>query len=177
MGLGDELYHHGIEGQRWGKRNGPPYPLNSSARSFAERKASKKAAKDAKKQQYWKNLLADAFVTLKSDIKKDSNNKLSTTIQFEGSKNTTTATDNRKFTNPSNFVSSLHDFGKNTDYIKGEILLMADDLDVIEEDLIHCKRVSFEDNSVCNIEYYTPKKTITVETTPYTFDWNVKDRR
>lgn len=22
-----ELYHHGIEGQRWGVRNGPPYPL------------------------------------------------------------------------------------------------------------------------------------------------------
>ena len=46
-----ELYHHGIEGQRWGKRNGPPYPLNSSARSFAERKASKKAAKKAAKQE------------------------------------------------------------------------------------------------------------------------------
>lgn len=24
----DELYHHGIKGQRWGVRNGPPYPLN-----------------------------------------------------------------------------------------------------------------------------------------------------
>jgi len=24
----DELYHHGIFGQKWGKRNGPPYPLN-----------------------------------------------------------------------------------------------------------------------------------------------------
>lgn len=23
-----KLYHHGITGQRWGKRNGPPYPLN-----------------------------------------------------------------------------------------------------------------------------------------------------
>lgn len=21
------LYHHGIKGQKWGKRNGPPYPL------------------------------------------------------------------------------------------------------------------------------------------------------
>lgn len=24
----DELYHHGIKGQKWGTRNGPPYPLN-----------------------------------------------------------------------------------------------------------------------------------------------------
>lgn len=24
----NELYHHGIEGQEWGKRNGPPYPLD-----------------------------------------------------------------------------------------------------------------------------------------------------
>ena len=24
----DELYHHGIKGQKWGVRNGPPYPLD-----------------------------------------------------------------------------------------------------------------------------------------------------
>ena len=27
----NELYHHGIEGQKWGVRNGPPYPLDKSA--------------------------------------------------------------------------------------------------------------------------------------------------
>lgn len=35
----EALYHHGIKGQRWGVRNGPPYPLSSSNRSVAERKA------------------------------------------------------------------------------------------------------------------------------------------
>ena len=25
-----ELYHHGIQGQKWGVKNGPPYPLEKS---------------------------------------------------------------------------------------------------------------------------------------------------
>ncbi len=35
----DELYHHGIRGQKWGERNGPPYPLGSGDHSAAEEKA------------------------------------------------------------------------------------------------------------------------------------------
>lgn len=35
----DFLAHHGILGQKWGHRNGPPYPLNSGAHSAAEKKA------------------------------------------------------------------------------------------------------------------------------------------
>lgn len=33
------LVHHGILGQKWGKRNGPPYPLGASDHSASERKA------------------------------------------------------------------------------------------------------------------------------------------
>ena len=30
------LSHHGIKGQKWGQKNGPPYPLKSSDHSEAE---------------------------------------------------------------------------------------------------------------------------------------------
>lgn len=36
----DYLSHHGILKQKWGHRNGPPYPLSKSAYSAAEKKAN-----------------------------------------------------------------------------------------------------------------------------------------
>lgn len=35
----NELSHHGIRGQKWGERNGPPYPLDDKAHSKSEKKA------------------------------------------------------------------------------------------------------------------------------------------
>ena len=54
------LMHHGILGQKWGHKNGPPYPLGSSDHSASEKKAGwreslhkkheqKKLAKEIKK--------------------------------------------------------------------------------------------------------------------------------
>lgn len=55
----NEIYHHGILGQKWGKKNGPPYPLDPSDRSAAE----KKAARREKVKQGFKNTAAVATAT------------------------------------------------------------------------------------------------------------------
>ena len=33
--MSDYLSHHGVDGQKWGVRNGPPYPLDAEARKQA----------------------------------------------------------------------------------------------------------------------------------------------
>lgn len=46
---GQYLVHHGIQGQKWGDRNGPPYPLDYSAYSKEEKKLNKYKEKHEKK--------------------------------------------------------------------------------------------------------------------------------
>lgn len=43
----DSLEHHGIDGQKWGVRNGPPYPLAAGDHSAAEKRAMRKSSKQS----------------------------------------------------------------------------------------------------------------------------------
>lgn len=58
LGYENELAHHGILGMRWGRKNGPPYPLGAGDHSASEKKAgwfkslkAKRAAKKLKKKR------------------------------------------------------------------------------------------------------------------------------
>lgn len=69
-----ELYHHGILGQKHGRRNGPPYPLQSSQFSSAQRKAGAKESKWAdgtpKGYKPKKKSVGESTNTLKKDYYK-----------------------------------------------------------------------------------------------------------
>lgn len=45
----DYMAHHGILGQKWGKRNGPPYPLDAKSHSASEKKAGWRKSLDKSK--------------------------------------------------------------------------------------------------------------------------------
>lgn len=56
------LQHYGIPGQKWGKRNGPPYPLSEGNRSLSEKKASYKEAKKGLTDKQKKAIIIGASV-------------------------------------------------------------------------------------------------------------------
>lgn len=58
------LMHHGIQGQKWGVRNGPPYPLDSKAKSSSEKKIDKSKGLAKKQKTYIAIGAAAAATTL-----------------------------------------------------------------------------------------------------------------
>lgn len=48
-----DLQHHGTEGQKWGVRNGPPYPLSKGGKAQVkkQKKMTRKEAKEAAKKE------------------------------------------------------------------------------------------------------------------------------
>lgn len=70
----DELQHHGILGQEWGKRNGPPYPLKGGSYSAVERKLIKLRRKNQKNSIYNKRHF-DEVISTKDTLSTLSYNK------------------------------------------------------------------------------------------------------
>lgn len=71
MSYEDYLAHHGILGQKWGKRNGPPYPLNPEDRSAKEKRLNEAKTK---------------YKSAKKDLKKFKNNNHAPLIASRNSK-------------------------------------------------------------------------------------------
>ena len=45
------LAHHGILGQKWGVKNGPPYPLSSTQKSSEEKSFGARSGKNRKNKR------------------------------------------------------------------------------------------------------------------------------
>lgn len=83
----NDIQHHGVLGQKWGKRQGPPYPLDGSDHSAAEKKAGwinslkTKHVENKKKKYINKNLGIVGENTKKVD--EELRNKVSKTKEYK----------------------------------------------------------------------------------------------
>lgn len=65
-----DLQHHGILGMRWGRRNGPPYPLDGSSHSASEKKAGWRKSLSSAKGIFGRRKKAKADRVAKANAKK-----------------------------------------------------------------------------------------------------------
>ena len=58
----ESLWHHGVSGQKWGVRNGPPYPVQSGTKvRFAKSKMTKSTLQAVKKKMAGNNPIKKSF--------------------------------------------------------------------------------------------------------------------
>lgn len=65
--MNDYLMHHGILGQKWGMRNGPPYPLDAGDHSASERKAGWRKSLKNKKEEIENKVYEGAKIRIEAD--------------------------------------------------------------------------------------------------------------
>lgn len=80
------LSHHGIKGQKWGKKNGPPYPLSSNQHSMAEKASMTVSGRDfSKRNSKFKSLGNGNVAVFDADAhfssQEESNNALRSTLE------------------------------------------------------------------------------------------------
>ena len=74
----DYLMHHGIKGQKWGVRNGPPYPLDASDHSKREQKAGWRSSLSRKINKK----VADKAIDKINQFKKEKRSELLDTLKI-----------------------------------------------------------------------------------------------
>lgn len=63
----NDIMHHGRKGQKWGVRNGPPYPLDQiSQKSYKSAPLTKTSSPEELNQWFQKNMKYSEFTKLKS---------------------------------------------------------------------------------------------------------------
>lgn len=65
------LEHHGILNQKWGRRNGPPYPLDKEDHSAAEKKTLSKSLTGKRHKEMYDRKNSSPKKAKYSDVQKD----------------------------------------------------------------------------------------------------------